>query len=152
MIIYIGSDHGGFKMKEFLKQWLVEKAYEVADMGPAQYVEGDDYPDAASAVARKVSQSEPGQARGILICRSGAGVDIVANKFRGVRSFLAISPDHAYQVRHDDDVNVLCIASDFIEEATVPKIVQIFLSTPFAKEEKYTRRLNKVLDIENARE
>src|SRR3989344_4624926 len=152
MIIYIGSDHGGFKLKEMLKGWLVEKAYEVADMGPAQYVEGDDYPDVAAAVARKVSQSEPGQARGILICRSGAGVDIVANKFRGVRSFLAISPDHAYQVRHDDDVNVLCIASDFIEEATVPKIVQIFLSTPFAKEERYTRRLNKISDIENKRE
>jgi ribose 5-phosphate isomerase B len=152
MIIYIGSDHGGFKMKELLKKWLMDKAYEVGDMGPAQYVEEDDYPDTAAAVARKVSQAEPGQARGILICRSGAGVDIVANKFRGVRSVLAISTDHIYQARHDDDVNVLSIAADFTDEAVVPKIVQIFLSTPFAKEGKYTRRLNKISEIENARE
>ena len=115
-------------------------------------MEGDDYPDYAAAVARKVSEAGPGEARGILICRSGAGVDIVANKFRGVRSFLAISTDHVYQVRHDDDANVLSIAADFTDEATVPKLVQVFLSTPFAKEEKYTRRLNKISDIENKRE
>ncbi len=149
MVIYIGSDHGGFKIKESLKKWLAEKAYEVVDMGPAQYVEGDDYPGYAAAVARKVAEATPGEARGILICRSGAGVDIVANKFRGVRSFLAISTDHAYQVRHDDDVNVLSIAADFTDEATIPKLVQVFLSTPFAKEEKYTRRLNKISEIEN---
>ena len=148
MTIYIGADHGGFDLKERLKAALHNDAYEVVDVGAAQVVPDDDYPDYAAAVASKVAAT-PTMARGILVCRSGFGVDIVANKFDGVRAALPMSPDHAYQGRHDDDVNVLAIAADFTDEATALKIVKVFLSTPFGKEEKYSRRLQKIETIES---
>ena len=147
MTIYIGADHRGFNLKECLKQLLKDDAYDVVDVGAQQLVEDDDYPDYASAVATKVAVM-PLEARGIVICGSGFGVDIVANKFDGVRAGLATSPDHAYQGRHDDDINVLALASDFVDEATAIKIMKVFLTTPFAKEEKYSRRLQKIAKIE----
>jgi len=145
--IYIGSDHGGFALKERLKVALKNDVYDVTDMGPAAPVPEDDYPDIAAAVARKVAEN-PLEARGILICRSGFGVDIVANKFDGIRSALAASPDHAYQGRHDDDVNVLSLAGDFTDDATAIKIMKTFLTTPFAREERYARRIGKIAEIE----
>ncbi len=150
MLIYIGADHGGFKLKEYLKKFLLDKGYQVADIGANAETKDDDYPDYAKAVAEKVS-ADPDGTRGIVICRSGFGVDIVANKFPGVRSALPVSTDHVYQARHDDNVNVLSLAADFIvDEVEAAKITQVFLSTPFAKEEKYSRRLRKIADIENA--
>ena len=147
MTIYIGADHGGFALKEKLKAALKDEAYDVMDMGAATRVEDDDYPDYATAVAKKI-QEDPLNARGIVICRSGFGVDIVANKYDGVRAALATSPEHAYQGRHDDDVNVLALAADFIDEETAIKAAKVFLITPFAKEDKYSRRLEKIVKIE----
>jgi ribose 5-phosphate isomerase B len=147
MTIYTGADHGGFALKEKIKAALRGEGYEVIDMGAEKPIEDDDYPDYASAVARKV-QSDPLNARGIVICRSGFGVDIVANKYDGVRAALATSPEHAYQGRHDDDVNVLALAADFIDEAVALKAAKVFLITPFAKEDKYSRRLEKIGKIE----
>ncbi|HEX4104042.1 MAG TPA: RpiB/LacA/LacB family sugar-phosphate isomerase [Candidatus Paceibacterota bacterium] len=147
MTIYIGADHGGFALKEKLKAALKDEAYDVVDMGAAARVEDDDYPDYATAVAKKI-QDDPLNARGIVICRSGFGVDIVANKYDGVRAALATSPEHAYQGRHDDDVNVLALAADFIDEAVAIKAAKVFLITPFAKEDKYSRRLEKIVKIE----
>ncbi len=147
MTIYIGADHGGFNLKEYLKAALANEAYTVVDCGAAMVVPDDDYPDYALIVAKKVS-ADPMQNRGILICRSGFGMDITANKVDGVRSALAMSPDHAYQARHDSDANVLALAADFLDEPTALKIVKVFLGTPFAKEEKYARRLEKVRAIE----
>jgi ribose 5-phosphate isomerase B len=147
MTIYIGADHGGIQLKEYLKGVLKNEAYEVIDLGAATRVEGDDYVDYGAAVAEKVHLA-PDTTRGILICRSGFGMDITANKFDRVRAALPTSSDHIYQGRHDDDVNVLCFAADFIDEATAEKIVKVFLSTPFAKEEKYSRRLEKIDQIE----
>lgn len=147
MTIYLGADHRGFNLKEHLKQALKNEAYDVVDCGAAALVPDDDYPDCALAVAKKVS-ADPAQDRGIVICGSGFGVDIAANKVAGVRAGLAMSPDHAYQGRHDDDINVLALAADFVDEPTALKIVKVFLETPFAKEEKYARRLEKVRAIE----
>ena len=79
MTIYIGADHGGFNLKEYLKGILKNDGYDVVDCGASERVEGDDYPDFAAAVAEKVSRA-PDQSRGILICRSGFGMDIAANK------------------------------------------------------------------------
>jgi len=150
MTIYIGADHGGFALKARLKQVLTDEAYDVVDCGAAELVPGDDYPEYAAVVAQKVA-SAPEQGRGIVICRSGFGVDIVANKFAGVRAGLAGSPDQAYQGRHDDDINVLALAADFVDEATALNIVKVFLTTPFAKEERYARRLQETekIEIEN---
>ena len=148
MTIYLGADHGGIALKAKLKAILANDAYEVVDVGADGADPGDDYPDFAKLVAEKVGEA-PDAIRGILICRSGFGMDIAANKFRGVRAALPMSPDHAYQARHDDDVNVLCLAADFTDETTALNIVKVFLSTPFAKDGRYERRLQKISAIES---
>lgn len=148
MTIYLGADHRGFALKEALKKSLSGEAYTVVDVGASEYIKEDDYPTYAKLVAEKVS-ANPLEARGILVCGSGFGVDIEANKFNGVRSALPMSPDHAYQARHDDDANILALAADFIDETTAMKMVTIFLSTPFAHEERYQRRLDEISKTEN---
>ena len=147
MIIYIGADHRGFALKEHLKAILKNDIYEVVDVGAKTLVPDDDYPIYAKAVAEKVSAA-PADAKGILICGSGFGVDEAANKFTRVRSALASSPDQVYQARHDDDANVLSLAADFVDEPTAEKIVKVFLTTPFAHEPKYQRRLDEMGEIE----
>ena len=149
MLIYFGADHRGFRLKELLKEFIHNQGYEVLDLGASRYDEKDDYPDFAAIVARKISVgSELG--RGILICGSGVGVDIVANKFKNVRCSLALSTDQIYSARHDDDVNVLALAADYTSDEDSKKIAEIFLATKFGREKKYQRRLSKISDIENA--
>ncbi len=148
MLIYIGADHRGFNLKERIKGFLRERGYESFDVGNAKYDANDDYPDYAEKVAKGVA-AEPGRDKGILICGSGVGMDIVANKFKDVRSVLALSTDHVFDARHDDNVNVLSLAADFITEEDAFKIVGIFLETPFAGDAKYKRRLEKISQIEN---
>ena len=147
MIIYIAADHRGFYLKEIIKQELKKDAYEVIDVGNPESSPDDDYPAFAAAVAEKVSGTGD-EVRGIVICGSGFGVDIVANKFNGVRSALAMSADHIRAGRHDDDVNVLSLAADFIQPAQALEITHVFLSTPFVKEDKYSRRLGEITEIE----
>jgi ribose 5-phosphate isomerase B len=148
MIIYIGADHRGFKLKEFLKQYLVsECGYEVVDLGNNRLEENDDYPEFASLVARKVSL-DPTNSRGIVICGSGVGVDVVANKYKNVRSALAANPDQAMVSRKDDDTNVLSLASDFLTESESKKVVSVWLQTDFSGEERHRRRLEKIEKIE----
>jgi ribose 5-phosphate isomerase B len=148
MIIYLGADHRGFALKERIKAVLKEEAYTVEDLGAAALAPDDDYPDYARAVAEKVAEN-PAEGRGILVCGSGIGVDVVANKFHGVRAALALSPDHVYEGRHDDDVNVLALAADFTDADAALKAVKVFLSTPFdEKDARYARRLKKVSAIE----
>ncbi len=148
MLIYIAGDHRGLYLKEILKGELKKDGYEVVDVGNPESAPDDDYPDFAAAVAEKVSGTG-GAVRGIVICGSGFGVDIVANKFNGVRSALAMSPDHIRAGRHDDDVNVLSLAADFIDPKQAVEIMHVFLSTPFEKEDRYSRRLAKIGDIES---
>lgn len=150
MIIYIAADHRGFYLKEMLKTALKKDGYDVQDVGNPETDPNDDYPDFAGAVAEKVAGTG-GEVRGIVICGSGFGVDIVANKFAGVRSALAMSADHIRVGRHDDDVNVLSLASDFIQPEQALDIVRAFLSTPFDKEERYSRRLGKIEQIEEGK-
>jgi ribose 5-phosphate isomerase B len=147
MTIYIGADHRGFALKEHLKGILKNEAYDVVDVGAATYDKDDDYPVFAKAVAESVDKA-PERDRGILICGSGFGVDIAANKFPGIRAALPMSADHAYQARHDDDANVLCIAADFMDEAAAEQIMKIFLATPFVHEERYSRRLEEIRKTE----
>ncbi|MEK7520456.1 MAG: RpiB/LacA/LacB family sugar-phosphate isomerase [Patescibacteria group bacterium] len=149
MLIHIASDHRGFKLKEALKIFLKENAYQFADLGSERYEEGDDYPDFAARVAEKISAGASGPDRGMVICGSGVGVDVVANKFRGVRVALVASPDQAFVSRNDDDTNVLALAADFLDEETAKKIVATWLATPFSGEERHRRRLRKISELEN---
>ncbi len=149
-VIYIGADHRGFKLKETLKQFLGESGYTVDDLGNTEYGEGDDYPDFAKLVAQKVS-ADALNARGIVICGSGVGVDVVANKFPNVRSVLGFSPDQAMASRNDDDTNVLALPADFLEEDQSKKIVSVWLQTPFSGEERHKRRIEKIRQIDYPR-
>lgn len=148
MIIFIGADHRGLKLKEELKQFVLDKGYTVTDKGNDHYDEADDYPDFAVAVAKEVA-IDPDNRRGIIICGSGVGIDVAANKIPRVRSALANSSDQAFSSRNDVNANVLCLAADFLDGEGAKKILSVWLQTPFSKEERHKRRLRKIAEIES---
>jgi len=148
MTIYLGADHRGFKLKETLKQLLQEAGYkDIVDLGNTKYDKDDDYPDFGIEVAKKVSL-DPKNSRGILLCGSGVGMDIIANRYPNVRSVLAMIPDQATTSRKDDDSNVLSLGADFVSENEVKKIVTVWLQTDFSGEERHRRRLQKIDSID----
>lgn len=142
MKIYIGADHRGFALKEKLKEYFAQKQYRVIDVGNAAYDPDDDYPDVANAVAEKVG-ADP-DARGILICGSGAGVAIAANRHPFVRAATITDIKQAFMARNDENVNILALAADFIDEKTAEEIADVFLTTPFSGDERHARRLSKI--------
>lgn len=142
MTIYIGADHRGFALKEYIRNYLVIDGHAVEDCGNTVHDESDDYPDFAHAVAERVA-NEAG-ARGIVICGGGAGVAIAANKTRGIRAAVAITAAQARAARSDEDVNVIAIAADHTEYDEARDIVEAFLLTPFLDEERHMRRIGKI--------
>lgn len=146
MKVYLGADHGGFKLKEYLKYWLIGVGHEVHDLGASSFASEDDFPDYAWPVALKVG-SDP-SARGILVCRSAQGECIVANKAKGVRAAPAWNEQTAFTARNDNDANILCLPADYVSTETAKKIVEIFLTTPFGQDERFHRRVNKVRKID----
>ncbi len=146
MKVYIGADHGGFKLKEETKEWLKEWGYEFLDMGAVNYTPEDDYPDYAWPVAMKVGNEQG--ALGILACRSGQGECIVANKAKGARAALAWNEKTAIAARNDDDANILCLPADYVSIDAAKKIVHAFLTTKFGIDERYHRRVEKVKKID----
>src|SRR3989344_8067855 len=147
MVIYFGADHRGFELKNHLLEFLRNQGYQTADFGATQLEADDDYHAYAALVAKKISL-DPEQSRGVLVCGSGVGVDIVANKFSHVRSALALSPDQVYAARKDDNVNVLSLAADFTRVADAEKILQVFIVTVLSGEDRYLRRLEQISQIE----
>lgn len=148
MVVYFGADHRGFALKERLKIFIHSLAYEVADMGNTVEDPTDDYTVFAAAVAKRVAE-DPVNNRGIVVCGSGAGVDIVANKFDGVRSVLGFNADQVYAARHDDDVNVLSLAADNnILPEDAEKIAKVFLLTAFGGEPRHAKRVDEIREIE----
>lgn len=141
-MIYLGSDHRGFDLKEKIKIWLSSQEIPFEDLGNQVLDPEDDYPDFAKTVLEKVSQSS--ENFGILFCGSGAGVDIVANRRKGIRSVLGFDAKQVSSARSDDNVNVLSLASDFTSEETIKELILAFLKTPFSQEEKHQRRIEKI--------
>ncbi|BCX14404.1 MAG: ribose 5-phosphate isomerase B [Patescibacteria group bacterium] len=146
MKIYLGADHRGYQLKEKIARFLFEKGYSFEDMGALSFNPDDDYPVFAEKVASMVA-SEP-ENKGILICGSGVGVSIVANKFDNIRAGLGISEKQVESSRRDDDINILALAADFTNEAEALKMVLAFLETRFSGEEKHKRRLEDITRIE----
>ncbi|MEO8065338.1 MAG: RpiB/LacA/LacB family sugar-phosphate isomerase [Candidatus Doudnabacteria bacterium] len=147
MKVYLGADHGGFKLKEEIKNWLAEWHIEFEDLGAKEFKSDDDYPDYAWPVAVKVGNAEG--AFGILACRSGQGESIVANKAKGARAALAWTEHSAAAARNDDDANILCLPADYVTLGSAKAMVHMFLTTPFdEKEERFVRRVNKVKKID----
>lgn len=145
MKIFIGADHRGYNLKEMLKAKLMKEGNDVVDMGgtgdPA-----DDYPDFAEKVAKAVSDDP--EAKGILICGSGVGVNIVANKFKGVRASLIFDQKQGHDSRADEDPNVLTLSADYTSEGNARAIVDAWLATPFSGAERHVRRIGKIAKIE----
>ena len=146
-MIYIGADHGGYKLKEQLKKFLTKKKLEFLDVGAKSLKVGDDYPDYAKLVAKKVSDN-PLRNIGILICRSGQGVCIVANKFTHVRAALVWNTKEAEMSRIDDMSNVLCLPSDYISSKEAEAIVNVWLTTAYSTEARHIRRIRKISSLE----
>src|SRR3989338_4300662 len=144
-MIYLGSDHRGFKHKEELEAFLAEQGYQVTDVG-TDSEESVDYPLIAQKVAQKVAEDYNN--RGILLCGSGVGVCIVANKIKGIRAGSAWTAEVARSARADDNVNVLCIAADDLNPGDVREIARAFLNTSFRSEERYKRRIAQIEQIE----
>ncbi len=142
MTIYLGADHRGFVLKEKLKFWLEEKGYQVVDMGAYEVSPEDDYVDFAKKVSSSIRKEK--DSLGILICGSGAGVAITANKVRKVRTVLGINKEQVEAARSDDNVNVLALAADYLEEEQAKELVDAFLHTKFQSEERFLRRLRKI--------
>ena len=142
-MIYLGADHRGYNLKEEIKNFLAKNGQNFEDMGNFKHDPNDDYTDFAKLVAEKVSQN-PQTDKGILVCGSGVGVDITANKFKGVRSALADDVATARQSREHDDTNVLSLPADEINFELAKKIIDTWLSTSFSNGEKYKRRIDKI--------
>ena len=145
--VALGTDHGGYALKTELMPWLQGLGYEVLDLGAHAFDAGDDYPDFAAVVARAVAS---GQApRGIIICGSGIGACIVANKVTGVRASACQDTYSARQGVEHDDMNVLCLGARVIGAELAKEVVNAFLSAQFSGEERHRRRLQKLIDIES---
>lgn len=140
MRIALGADHRGFRLKEELKRWLAVRGYEVIDFGPAS-ADRVDYPDYAFKVADAVTRRHAD--RGILVCSTGIGMSIAANKVRGVRAALADSVRLARLSRQHNDANVLCLGADFVSAAEARRIVGVWLKTEFTGG-RHARRVRKL--------
>jgi ribose 5-phosphate isomerase B len=141
MKIALGADHAGYKLKETIKDYLKRKKIEFKDFG-TDSEESVDYPDYARPVALAVAAGE--YERGIIVCGSGVGACIVANKVKGIRAVLAHDTYTAKQSRQHGDCNVLCLAGRKLTRAQATKIADVWLKTDFSGEERHLRRIRKI--------
>jgi len=148
MKVGIGADHGGFEMKEQLSKLLAEAGHEVIDFGNKGYDTNDDYPDFAIPLARAVAEGR--MERGILICGSGVGASVAANKVHGVRAALCHDDYSARQGVEDDDMNVLCLGGRTMGVAVAWDCTKSFLGARFSGAERHRRRLSKVAQLEGS--
>ncbi len=146
MTISIGADHAGFEMKKQLIEVVKNLGHQVHDVGTFEPGKPDDYPDYATLVAEEVRSG--GADRGILVCGSGVGVSVAANKFKGIRAGLCHDHYSAHQGVEHDDMNVLVLGSRIIGPMTAQDSTEAFLKAQFSGEERHVRRLNKVKGIE----
>lgn len=144
--IFIGADHAGFNIKEKLIPYLIKLKYSITDLGDLKYNKTDDYPIYAKKVAKAVVKTK--NSKGILICGSGQGVCIAANKVHGIRAALAEKVKDAYMARRDDDCNVICLQGRYTKFNLAKRIVHKFLETDFKAIKRYKRRVNEINRIE----
>ncbi len=153
-MIYLGSDHGGYGLKEKIKKFLREESCKFRDLGNLVFDRGDDYPDFAFAVAEKIGKEDDSRkkwaerAKGILFCRSSGGMIIAANKVKNVRAVAVFDDMSARHAREHNDANVIALSGDWTDEREAEKIVSAFLETEFSGEERHRRRLDKIRGYE----
>lgn len=147
MNIYIGADHNGFDYKRDLAQRLSEAGYTVIDEGDDQRQPDDDFPQFASRVVSALKADSDDQSRGILICGSGQGMCMAANRHKGMRAALCMSVDEAKASRNDDDSNILCLGARYTPLDEAEKIVDTFIKTPFAAAPRFIRRIKELDEL-----
>ncbi len=143
MKIYIGVDHHGYKDKEQIINYLKELGHEVVDDGNEQLDPADDFPLYASKVVKDVLISPDGS-RGILLCGSGQGMCMKANRYQGIRASLCRDENDAHCSRYEDDANVLCLSADKMAWPDMQKIISTWLNTLFSNEPRYLRRIKEL--------
>lgn len=146
MTIFIGADHRGYKLKEKITKWLFEWKYEFEDLGAQSYNVKDDYTKYASEVASLVADNK--KSLGVLLCGSGVGVEVVANKFDGIRASVGVDSKQVEAGRRDDNMNVLVIAADHTSEHKAREMLRTFLKTKFDRKVRHERRLADIKKIE----
>ena len=140
-MIAIACDHGGFAYKQTIMQHLADRQIEFTDFG-TYTPDSCDYPDYAKPVARAVASGE--YDKGILICGTGIGMSLAANKIRGIRAAVCGDAFSARATREHNDANILCMGARVISEAKALEITDIFLDTPFSGDERHIRRISKI--------
>ena len=146
MKIVIACDHGGYPLKQPLIDLLKSLSHEVVDLGAHEYDAADDYPDFARYVSQALQHEQA--ERGILICGSGVGASVAANKHKGVRAAVCHDTYSAAQGVEHDDMNVLCLGARIVGEAVALELVKAFVGAKFSAEQRHARRLDKVNAIE----
>lgn len=137
--IYIGADHAGYTAKEKLKAALEKQSYRIIDLGAPSKDESDDYPIIAAKVARAIIKNQG--SKGILLCGSGQGVCIAANRIKGIRAAVAWNAQSAAASRHDDDANILCLGARFFTLQQLLAITHCWLRTPFSNFSRHKYRI-----------
>jgi len=144
MKIFIGSDHGGYNLKEKIKEVFSKTGYEFEDVGTTS-IESCDYPVFAKKLCEKVTETD---GRGILVCGTGIGMSIAANKFKGIRASHCTDTFSARMTREHNNSNVLCLGERITGQDLALDIVRIWLETPFSNGERHINRLNMISDFE----
>ncbi|HIA76343.1 MAG TPA: ribose 5-phosphate isomerase B [Dehalococcoidia bacterium] len=147
MRISVAADHNGYELKNEISETLKRDGHDVIDMGPHYLDPSDDYPDYAKPLAESVSSGET--ERGIMVCGSGVGASVAANKVKGVRAAVCHDIYSAHQGVEHDDMNVLCLGSRIVGTEVVRELVSAFISAEYTNEERHARRLTKVIEMEN---
>ncbi|MCB9152698.1 MAG: ribose 5-phosphate isomerase B [Caldilineae bacterium] len=147
MRIAIAADHAGYDLKEIVAEHLLSRGHEVLNLGVNTAAVPSDYPDAATAVAKALHSGKA--ERGVLMCGSGVGVSVAANKYPGIRAAVCHDTYSAHQGVEHDQMNVLVLGGRIIGEALARDLVDAFVGAQFSGEERHVRRLNKVLAIEH---
>ncbi len=145
MTIYIGADHGGYDYKQHLIEVLTAEGHELHDCGTSSH-DSTDYPLYAAQLTVAVA-ADPAT-RGVLVCRSGEGMEMAANKAKGIRAALVWEKTVAAETRRDNDANVVVLPADFISETTAADLVRVFLATSFSGEERHIRRIKELHALE----
>ncbi len=149
MTVAVASDHAGFELKQLLVKQLADDGHVILDLG-GPTADPSDYPDHARAVGATLRAGNA--ERGIVVCGSGVGACIAANKIKGVRAGVCHDAYSAHQGVEHDDMNVLCLGARVIGSALALDIARLFLQAEFSNEERHRRRVQKVLDIEKRQE
>jgi ribose 5-phosphate isomerase B len=147
MKIYIGADHNGYDYKSRLAKSLRQAGHEVIDVGDQTAQADDDYPQFAGRLASALLADSDREARGILICASGQGMCMAANRFKGIRASLCWNAEEARAARNDDDSNVLCLPARYVSSEAAEAVVNAWLSTAFAGAGRYVRRIKELDEL-----